>query len=291
MSKQEKTRKIRELDHKLSKLREQQHKPNTEARKWAGKRDKVNEQIKNLKAEILELKNKRDGLNENVKKLKKLREQTRTEIHEKIEEMKKLNQEIRALNKKKPSRSHQNLKKESEGIEWKIQTTPLNLEEEKKLVERVKKLEIQLNVHRKIEQFDQKTFGLRTELKALETKRKLYHEKLTETAQKSQEFHERMLEEIQKARELRMEADELHENFVRARKRARLIQKEIMGVLSQIKMLQDEVQKEEEMEKRKSEKAIRRKLEKQAREKLKRGEKLTWEEFQILAEKGMVAQD
>lgn len=291
MSKQEKTRKIRELDQKLSRLREQQHKLDIEARKWASKRGKVNEQIKNLRAEILELKNKRDGLNENVKELKKLREQTRTEIHEKIEEMKKLDQEIKVLNKKRPSRSPQVLKKESEGIEWKIQTTPLSLEEEKELVERVKKLEIQLNVHRKIEQFYQKTFELRTELKALETKRKLCHEKLTENAQRSQEFHERMLEEIEKVKELRIKANELHEEFVQARERARLIQKEIMGVLSQIKMLQGEVHKEEEKEKRKSENAIRKKFEKQAREKLKRGEKLTWEEFRILAEKGMATQD
>jgi len=56
-------------------------------------------------------------------------------------------------------------------------------------------------------------------------------------------------------------------------------------------MLKDEIKKEESEEKKKSESAIREKLENQAREKLKRGEKLTWEEFQLLAEKGMTAQD
>jgi len=51
------------------------------------------------------------------------------------------------------------------------------------------------------------------------------------------------------------------------------------------------VRREEEREKKKNEEVLRKKLEKRAREKLKRGEKLTWEEFQILAEKGIGTQD
>lgn len=291
MSKQEKTQKIEELDQKLSTLREQRDKLNTEAKEWADKRDKLNQQTKNLRAETLELKNKRNKLNEKVKELKQLREQTKTEIRKKIEEIKKINQEIKALYKKKPSRSPQVLKKEFDSIEWKIQTTPLSLQEEKELVERVKRLEIQLNVHRKIEQLNQKMLELKTEIKALETKRTLYHEKLTETAQKSQEIHEKVLGKVEKAKGLKMEADDLHKNFLEAKKRARLVQRNFREILNQINLIVAEVRKEEEKEKRKSEKAIRKELEKRAREKLRRGEKLTWEEFRILAEKGMAAQD
>jgi len=47
----------------------------------------------------------------------------------------------------------------------------------------------------------------------------------------------------------------------------------------------------EEKEKKKKDEALREEFERQAREKLKRGEKLTWQEFQLLAEKGMTAQD
>jgi len=64
-----------------------------------------------------------------------------------------------------------------------------------------------------------------------------------------------------------------------------------LEISNQIKGLNEEVQREENKEKKKIEEALREKLEKQAREKLRRGEKLTWEEFQLLAEKGMVAQD
>jgi len=291
LSKQEKTQKIRELDQELSTLTNQQDKLNTEVREWADERDKLNQQTKNLRAEILELKDKRNKLNEKVNELKQLREQARSEIRKNIEEIKEIDQEIKALYKKKPSRSHQVLKREFESLEWKIQTTSLSLQDEKELVERVERLEVQLNVHRKIEQLDDKMLELKTEIKALETRGKLCHEKLMETAQKSQETHEKMLGKIEKAKGLKMEADDLHKNFLDARERARLVQRKFREILNQINLLRDEIQKEEDKEKKKSEKALRKKLEKRAREKVKRGEKLTWEEFQILAEKEIAAQD
>ena len=122
MSDQRKTQKIEELSQKLSGLKKQRNKLNAEAREWAEKRNKLNEQFKSLRVEALELKNERDKLNERVKELKQQRDGTRTEFGEKIEEIMKLNQEIKALAKKEPSRSAQNLQREFESIEWKIQT-------------------------------------------------------------------------------------------------------------------------------------------------------------------------
>jgi len=223
LSKQDRTQKIRELDQRLSTLREQRDKLNIEASEWADERDKLNQQIKNLRTEMLELKNERNKLNEKVKELKQLREQARGEIRKKIEEIKEIDQEIKALYEKKPSRSPQILQRELESLEWKIQTTSLSLQEEKELVELVEGLEVQLNVYRKIEQLNDKMLELKTEIKALETRRKLRHEKLTETAQKSQEIHEKMLGKIEKAQKDKMKANGLHKNFLDARERARLV--------------------------------------------------------------------
>ena len=291
MSKTDKTQKIKELTQKLSGLKEQMSKLNAEAREWAEKRNKLNEQFKNLRAETLELRSERDKLNEKVKELKQQRNKMKTEIREKIGEIKKLSQEIRALTKKKPSINPQTLQKKVESIEWTIQTTPLDLEEEKELVEQVKQLEIRLNIHRKLGKLNQKMLELQAELKAIETKNRHYHEKLTENAQKSQGTHERMLEKIAEAEELKMEADNLHQLFLRTKERTKPFQGKIIEILDRIKRLKEEIREEEEKEKKRIEEVLREKLEKRAREKLKRGEKLTWEEFQILAEKEMTAQD
>lgn len=291
MSELQKTQRIRELTQKLSELKEQKNKINAEAREWAEKRNKLHEQFKSLRTEILELKNERDKLNERVKELKQRRDGTKVEIRGKIEEIRRLSQEIKALINKRPSRNFQTLQREFESVEWKIQTTTLGLKEEKELVERVKQLETQLNIHRKIGQLNQKIVELKAELKARETEHKLFHEELTETAQKSQKIHEKMLEKIGQSKKIKTEADSLHELFLQTREKTIPIQREIFEISNQIKQLKEEIQREEEKEKKKIEEALLEKLEKQAKEKLRRGEKLTWEEFQVLAEKGMAAQD
>ncbi|MEM3823993.1 MAG: hypothetical protein QXH87_03585, partial [Candidatus Bathyarchaeia archaeon] len=207
---------------------------------------------------------------------------TKIEIREKIAELKKVNQEIKALNEKKPSKSLQTLQKEFDSIEWKIQTSSLSLKDEKKLIEQVKQLEIQINIYKKLEQLKQKSVELKAELKALQTKSKIFHEKLTETAQTSQKIHEQMLKKIEELKRVKIEADEFHKLFLSEKEKIEPIQEEISKISNQIKMLREE-------ERKKTEESLREKLERQAREKLKRGEKLTWEEFQLLAEKGMEA--
>jgi uncharacterized coiled-coil DUF342 family protein len=50
------------------------------------------------------------------------------------------------------------------------------------------------------------------------------------------------------------------------------------------KKLQDAIREEDEKQKKTAEKALKEKLESQARDKLQRGEKLSWDEFQLLAD-------
>jgi uncharacterized coiled-coil DUF342 family protein len=291
LSEQQRTQKVEELTQKLLMLKDQREKLDAEAKGWAGKRDKLNEQFKTLRHEILEFKSERDKLNEKVKELKKQRESARTELHARIEELKKLDLEIKAIMKKKPSKSLETLQEEIKNIEWKIQTSSLDLKEEKRLIDRVKQLEIQLNVQKKIDQLNQKILELRTEIKTFEINAEHYHEELTGNAQKSQQIHAKMVEKIEESKKVKIEADRLHKLFLRTREEARPIREDFLKISNQIRTLSMEIQREEDEKKKKSESALREKLEKQAREKMKRGEKLTWEEFQLLAEKGMTAQD
>ncbi|MCS7114851.1 MAG: hypothetical protein RMJ15_08115 [Nitrososphaerota archaeon] len=286
MANREKIQKIEELNRKLFSLREQKSKVEAEARELAEKRNKLNEAFKNLLAEIFETRKTRDQINMEIKELKKQREETRKDKAQKIEELKVLRQEIMELEKKRPNKSLQKLKGEIEGLEWEIQTTPLSLQDEKKLVERVKQLEIQLNVCRKIEQLAQKSLELKAEIKAMQARIKFYSEEISEKARKSQEFHEKMLEKIKEAEKLKVEADNLHMLFLQAKERIKPFQSEIEKVSGEITQLRMEILAEEKKARKKVEEELLANMEKQAREKLKRGEKLTWEEFKVLAEKG-----
>ncbi|MGQ9544173.1 MAG: coiled-coil protein [Candidatus Bathycorpusculaceae bacterium] len=283
--------KIQDLTQRLSELEEQERGFAAKAKELAEKRDKLNEQFKSLRAEIFGLRSERDRLNEEVKELKKQRDAAKTEIREKMDEIKKINHEINVLSQKMPSKSLQILQKEFESLEWKIQTTPLSLKEERKVIEQVKQLGTQINIHKKFEQLNQKVVELKAELKALQTKSKMFHEKLTEKAQESQKIHEKLLEKIEESKKIKVEADGFHKLFLQEKEKVKPVQEEISKISNKIKMLKEETRRKEAEEKKKRDESLREKLEKQAKDKLKRGEKLTWEEFQLLTEKDMEAQD
>jgi len=284
---QEKLRKIEELNQKLAVLKEQRSNLFAEAKELAVKRDKLNDEFKRLRVEAQELKKAMDEINARVKELKQQRSQIKAEVAKKATELKSLQSEIKVLMAKKPQRSFGVLQKEVEAIEWKIQTTPLTLQEEKQLVEKVKQLEAQLNVHRRIEQLSRKKLELTTELKALEARAKDLHERMVSEAEKSQQIHKEMIKKLEEAKKLKTEADSLHKLFLQAKEKLRPVKEEIDKILEEIKRLKEEMAAEAEEEKRKSEENLLESLAKNALEKLKRGEKLTWEEFKILTEKGL----
>jgi uncharacterized coiled-coil DUF342 family protein len=284
---QEKLRKIEELNQKLAVLKEQRSNLFAEAKELAVKRDKLNDEFKRLRVEAQELKKAMDEINARVKELKQQRSQIKAEVAKKATELKSLQSEIKVLMAKKPQRSFGVLQKEVEAIEWKIQTTPLTLQEEKQLVEKVKQLEAQLNVHRRIEQLSRKKLELTTELKALEARAKDLHERMVSEAEKSQQIHKEMIKKLEEAKKLKTEADSLHKLFLQAKEKLRPVKEEIDKILEEIKRLKEEMAAEAEEEKRKSEENLLESVAKNALEKLKRGEKLTWEEFKILTEKGL----
>ena len=291
MSGRKKNEIIAELNEKLSALRDHEDRLQSEALERAEKRDKLNGRVKNLRDEVLELRSQRDELNNKVKELKQQRNEMTARIHERLEETKKLGEESKALAKRKPPRRHEVLQKEVESIDWTIQTTSLTLQEDKELVEKVKQLETQLAIYRKLDQVAKRIAQSRAEIKTMKSESELLHRQLTENAQKSQETHRRMLEKIEETKTLKKEADSMHKEFLQVKERTRPLQEEVRLVVNQIRQLKGEIRMEVQRETKESQDALRETLERQAKEKLKRGEKLSWEEFQLLAEKGIAEQD
>jgi len=284
LSERKKNETIAELHEKLSALKDQENRLETEAHEWAEGRDKLNAQMRSLRDEVRELRSQRDELNSKVKEMK-------VKIHERLGEIKKLGEENKALAKRKPPERHDVLQKEVESIDWTIQTTSLTLQEDRELVEKVKQLETQLVIYRKLDQLAKKTAQLRIDVRTMKSENELLHKQLTENAQKSQETHKRMLEKIEESKATKTKADDMHREFLQAREKTRPLQEEVKVVLSQISQLKGEMREEVQKERKESQDALRETIERQAKEKLKRREKLSWEEFQLLAEKGITDQD
>ena len=284
MTENPETNKIAIITHRLAALREQLNKASAETKTTIEKRDKLNEQFKKLRMETQELRNERNKLNEKVQSLKQQRDQTRDKIRTIIEELKTHSQKITELKKKTPRQSHLELQKGLEDIEWKIQTTPLEMQEEKRLIENVKQLETKLNIYRKIDIKVKKIAELRKELVTLEANADNAHQELTEIAKKSQELHTKMMVKISGSKIIKDEADSLHGAYVQTKEQVKPLHEKVKKLTEQKKKLQDIIQEEDKKRKKNAEQALKEKLESQARDKLQRGEKLSWNEFQLLSD-------
>ncbi|MEM0314460.1 MAG: hypothetical protein QXQ41_07940 [Candidatus Bathyarchaeia archaeon] len=268
-SKTENLQRIEELKTNLLKLQEQKNKMILEAKRLAEKRDKLNEKIKELHSSFLNLKSIRDQINSEVRELKQQRSQIKAGIIRKVEELKHLRQEIEELCSKRPAIDPQKLEKEIEEIEWKIQ----------------------ISVHRKISMLKLKMVELEAEIKALSARVKSLHEQITEKAKESQGYHEKMMLILKESKQVKAEADSAHELYLKAKTDSKNLQLEILRILEDMKRIKAEITAEEKIARKKVEEELLESFEKQAIEKLKRGERLTWEEFKLVADRELLQQE
>lgn len=295
---EQKTPDIETVEKQLDETREQLNKANEQAAVLAEKRDKLNEKFRTLRQEIRSIQVERDRLNDEVKILKAQRNEAQNKVREIIGQINEHREKIAALKKKAPQGSHRGLQKELDGIEWKIQTTPFDVQEEKRLIDSVKQLETQLIVYRKIDKQHEIIDVSEAELKGVEIKRDTSHQELTGAAAKSQELHSKMLAKIEESRTTRAEANALHAEFVQVKERLKPLREQLSLLILQhralVQLRRSSFQKErssanlfrEENERRKKaeERELKEKLGSQAKNKLERGEQLNWQEFQLLAD-------
>lgn len=180
------------------------------------------------------------------------------------------------------------IEEEIENLEWKIQTTAYTLKEEKQLTEQVSVLEAQLLIHKRMQELEKNLMELRAEEKAHQTKAQDHHERLSQLAEQSQKFHQQMTETSERVRLLQKEADEAHQIYVENKQKARELNQKCRQLLEHVRTLRGKLREFEEEKRKKRETELRKQLEETALEKLKRGEKLTWEEFKALSEKGVI---
>jgi uncharacterized coiled-coil DUF342 family protein len=297
MSDSQKTSENQSVQQQIQQLRQQLAEGNTHVKGFAEKRDLLHEKVRKAYGEINELKKERDLLNEKVKLLKQQRDDIRTQKTPLLDEIKMLNDKNAEIKKSKlPRASQRELQEQLDAIEWKIQTTSLDLKEEKRLIENVKELETQLSGYKKLDHNNQKISALLSKRKTLDEQADVYHKELTELAEKSQGLHAVMMEKIEAAKKDKAEADQMHQNFVRAKEQTNIIYEYMRQLIDKDRTTriqtkeqiaaqrreEDAKRKEQQAKKAAEEQAIKEKLGNQAKEKLSRGEKLSWDEFQLV---------
>jgi len=310
MSEQQKPIKIDDINQQIEKLREQANTADVQIQKFIDQRNQLNDKVKQTRQEIDALKTERDTIDEKVKLLKQQRDEIRVKTAPITEKIDAIKEKIAELKKQVPRESQQELQDEHDAIEWKIQTTSLDLQEEKGLIENVKQLEILLSSYKKIDARYKKMKELMAQRQAIEAEADVFHNELTDLAKKSQEIHSQMIEKVNAAKVTRAQADSLHQSYVKTKEDILQIHVKIAELTGQIQGLRAAMREEDKARRlaaqqayqerqladkdrqaadkekqqvvKEKEKAIKEKLGAEARDKLQKGEKLSWNEFQLV---------
>lgn len=282
MTQSQKISEVESISQQIEKINEQTNLANGQTKKYVDKRNRLNEQVKKTRKEIDELKAERDSINNKVKLLKQQRNSIRAKSASIMNEVNLTRPKITELKKNAPRKSQRDLQNELDAIEWKIQTSVLDLQDEKLLVENVKHLETQLSIYKKIDFQNKKIKDLLTQRIALEDQAAALHKELTDLAKKSQELHSKMMEKTDSLKTTRTEADNLHQAYIESKKQLAALYKKIRELTKQLENLKISIREEDKAKKAAIEQTIREKLEAEAKNKLKRGEKLSWSEFQLI---------
>jgi len=278
--------KVNELDRELIPLKERKNKFESEAKQWMEKRDDIRRQIDKLRSEIVGLKNQRDEINQKVKTRKVIRDQLVSNRKEKLSKVIEFKQKAASI-RQDPAKAILAVEKEIENLDWKIQTNSLTMPEEKRIVEQIAELEKHLVSYKHTQAMWSEIKTLQQELRNLRTEEKEYHGQIAQLAEQSRQVHKMLIEKGSDIPKLKTEANEAHRKYIDARKQVQGIDEECELLLIQIRVLRSKSKSEEQKKKVMRETELMQELEKKALGKMKRGEKLTWDEFKVLAERGL----
>jgi len=226
----------------------------------------------------------RNKLNEKVKKLKEKRTITHLEIKEKISAIKQLRKKIEILVSKNSYRNYPKIQKEFNELEWRIQTSTLEIEEEKKLVERVKVLGTQISKIKKIEEQKIKVNKLHNEISKLEIEAEKTHSKLTEIAKKSQELHKIIIAKSMELEKIKEKGDKVQQSYLNLKEDFTLSREDREKLILRKKELLAIIKDKEEKRRKQKEEILKKKIKSDAKAKIKNKQKLSWDEFKLLTE-------
>ncbi|MHC1564653.1 MAG: coiled-coil domain-containing protein [Candidatus Hecatellaceae archaeon] len=278
-------REIESLSVEIVELREQRNKLNLEAKTWLRKGENLVDEARKLKRELRDLREEVGQLKAEIRQLKTSLEKLRKDLAEKREVRDELREKLRGL-KAKVSIPRGKAERLFEELEWQIQTNPLSPEEERKLVERVKALEGQLDLHGKISLLIEKLNSNFQEIQALREEIGKFKEKLDEVYGKLKEKLAVLSEKSKRLEEAEREAKEAYQKFTNAKVQADRLHRRIVEALNKQRSLKSGLR---EFKREKEAEALEGVV-KELEEAYKQGKKkkLTLEEFKLLMSRGLI---
>ncbi len=249
--------KIDELDDERQRIR-------LELRNSLDKLSETRTKIVQFREELQEVRKTRDGLNDTIRALKKQRDTLRDSSKEKLGA-------LREVLKKMSDRPHASIaEKELATLEWQVQTETLDKEAEKKMMTKIRGLEIRVTGYHKV-------LKLREDITKQREEADQIHARIQELAKESQKHHEDVVQLSEAFQALRTKREVQQKNVDELRRKASEANLQFIE-------LRNELTDDEKRMQRQKEEALKAARKDEAQRKLGKGEKLTLQELGALYE-------
>ena len=280
---------IQVLESEISLLKKKLDEQYNLANEHVEMRNRYNESRRSKSNEVQTLKEKRDLFNEFVKSQKNLLIEKRKNIRGNIENIQQHQRLIRdaLINVKTSKDEAQNLVND---LDWKLQTNPTNIEEEKKITSEIIKLQIIIEKYSRVESNKKEIHRLQDEIDVLKKEIEMVGEQIKRGVTQSQVHHKEMIQRFQESNELKNHADNAHKAFLEVKRKVNDIRKKLINKQEILSKLEYKLKKLDSFEKEvKSEKEEKRvsNIVTRTQRKIKDGEKVTFDEFKLLLERDL----
>ncbi len=290
--------KISNIEALARDIKHQREEFNRKVTTIANNRNSLNEQVKQLIKTAKEEREKRDTCNKAISEIKEKKNVLLKEVEGFEEQASTLDQQLSGeeekinQTKRRTDFSAKKLRRDIQDLEWKIQTTSnLSISEEREIVDRIERLE---NKFRDVRETDVLARDLRTIIKRINVLkghvRRLDNE-LRSHARESRFHHKTMIQAFKNADVLRKQADELHAQFLEAKRQANTIHNDYLGYIREINRIRQSISKNKQKHRAEQDAHRREIIEEKtedAKKKFEEGRKLSFEEFRTLIDKGLI---
>jgi len=290
--------KISNIEANARDIKQQREELNRKVTTIANKRNHLNEQVKELIVSAKEEREKRDQCNQLISDIKEKKNIFLKELEgfdgqiQRLEEQLNQSQDKNTPQKRRPNISTGRIQKEIQDLEWKLQTTSnLSITEEREIVDQINRLEQRFREARESDVISRDLKTIYNRIRDLRGKLRSLDRDLRTKAHESRIHHKSMIQAFKNADVFRKQADELHAQFLDAKKQANLIHNEYLTHIREINKTRQFINKNKQKFRQKQNEERREKLKvktEDAKKKFDQGRKLSFEEFRTLVDKGLI---
>lgn len=225
---------IKNAEERFRGLIDKRNELNEEGRFFQKERDSLNEQKKKVRETLDDNVKMRDELVKKSKEHKKKRNSYQKQAKELIA----FKNEKRDLLVDDLQTKVNEIRNDIMEMEYRQQTTPLKLDDEKELIDTIKKRQIELNEKTALlaeqDSIAQEISSLDEKIDELFSKADGEHEMVVEYSKESQVYHDKIKDIYDKLNELSRESDEWHKKFIGVREKADYYHKRAMEMKDEV---------------------------------------------------------